>query len=166
MTREEFGKGWLLLTTQPWGKAYRTQDQAPRGTEPTPGEVQLAWYYKCLTFCNPYVWLAVCETHAKGERWPSVDELKTTIAQNTPAKKTFLLQPPGWNEAPEPLARVMQYATQHAKTIKESTVAVLPGWLASHASHVDYADARLFLESAQGNFGVKTRTRGDVRVPT
>ena len=166
MTKEEFGKGWLLLTTQPWGKAYRMQEQATRGTEPTPGEVQVAWYYKCLSFCNGFVWEAVCASYAQGGHWPSIDELKTTIGQNTPVKKTFLLQPPGWHEAPEPLALVMQYAKQHAKTVKEATLAVLPGWLDAHASHVDYADARLFLESAQGNFGVTTKKRGDVRVAT
>ena len=166
MTRDEFGRGWLLLTTQPWGRAYRTQTMTLVGTEPTPGEVQLAWYYKCLSFCNGFVWEAVCASYAQGAHWPSIDELKTTIGQNTPARKTFLLQPPGWHEAPAPLAMVMQDATQRAQTIRESTLAVLSGWLAEHASHADYADARLFLESAQGNFGVTKGTRGDVRVTT
>ena len=159
MTREEFGKGWLLLTTQPWGKAYRTQEQAQEGTEPAPGEVQLAWYYKSLAFCNPFVWLATCEMYAKGTHWPSVDELRTTIRQNSPAPSTkrLPLQDPAWNEAPEPLALVMREATRQAITIMDAAMAVLPGWLQAHPSHRDYADSRLFLESAQGNFGVIRR---------
>ena len=166
MDRLEFYKGWLLLTSQPWGKAYRVQDHSLPGTEPTPGEVQQEFYYQRLSYANAFVWEAICANYAQGNHWPSIEELKLTITHNSPEPKKaqLTLKSPQWNEAPEPLALVMQYAKQHAKTIKEATLAVLPGWLNEHPSHAEYADARLFLESAQGNFGVQVRKRGNVTV--
>ena len=68
MERAEFLQGWLLLTTQPWGKPYRTQLQSDPGTEPSPPEIQAELYWRGVERINPYVWLAVCEAAASDMR--------------------------------------------------------------------------------------------------
>jgi cytochrome c556 len=37
-------------------------------------------YYKHVCRANPAVWRSVCEYHAQGEKWPSLHELKTSLA--------------------------------------------------------------------------------------
>lgn len=76
MTREEFLKGWIFLTTQPWGKRYAGTDAAAM--------VQSELYYKKFGGTNPFVWQGCCEVYAAGDHWPSMDEMRTTIANNTP----------------------------------------------------------------------------------
>lgn len=74
MTKSDFLKGWTLLTTQPWGKAYR-------GTTPE-ATIQVEFYYKHVSRANPKVWVKVCEQAATGERWPSMSELKAALQNN------------------------------------------------------------------------------------
>lgn len=76
MTREEFLKGWLFLTVQPWGKRYSGTDGAAM--------VQSELYYGKFKNTNPYVWQGCCEMLAEGNHWPPIDELKTTIKNNSP----------------------------------------------------------------------------------
>ena len=80
MTRPDFLSGYLLLTTQPWGKAYRTV-AVPEG-EPNPAEIQLEFYYQALERYAAEAWLAACTIHATGDHWPSVDAIKLTLKQH------------------------------------------------------------------------------------
>ena len=83
MTRADFVRGWLLLTAQPWGKAYRSTPQLTTG-EPTPAEIQAEFYFKALATYQGHLWATACETYAKGDHWPSVDALKQTLRDLTP----------------------------------------------------------------------------------
>jgi len=83
MIREDFLRGYLLLTTQPWGKLYRTVSEKQNG-EPSPAEIQLELYYQVLGMTHATVWQQACAIHAMGNRWPSVDDLKITVQQHSP----------------------------------------------------------------------------------
>lgn len=73
MTKEQFARGWALLTVQPWGRAYRGLN--PEVT------IQSELYYKHVHKANPQVWLTVCESSASGDKWPSLSDLKTALTQ-------------------------------------------------------------------------------------
>lgn len=74
MTKEQFARGWAILTIQPWGKLYRGQ-----GPEAT---IQAELYYRHVDKADPTVWQAVCESAAtSGEKWPSLSDLKTALTQ-------------------------------------------------------------------------------------
>ena len=83
LTRPEFLKGWLFLTAQPWGKAYRSGATMPSG-EPDPASLQSEFYYRAVTQTVPSVWYAACQSAAQGEHWPSVDSLRQSIRNLTP----------------------------------------------------------------------------------
>lgn len=77
MTRQEFKAGWRLLILQPWGWRY---NQARDG-QPTPEAVaQFDLYYDALKAWHPDAWHAVARMYAEGEKWPSVGELRTSLA--------------------------------------------------------------------------------------
>lgn len=167
MERHEFLAGWLLLTTQPWGKPYRSTDASLPGHEPSPAEIQQELYWKALHLTNPFVWEAVCADFAAGDHWPSIGELKTSIHQNTRYDPQVLLaRHPTieWQDAPWPLQLVFNYQKQYHSTIKEAAFKVLPQWLDENPNHEDYADARLFLDKAKNNFGVSSKQRGNIRM--
>ena len=167
MERSEFLVGWLLLTTQPWGKTYRSTTSSLPGHEPNPAEIQQELYWKALQWVNPYIWEAVCEDFATGDHWPSIGELKTSIHHNTKQEPIGMLERNAtleWASAPWPLPIVFNYQKEAHSTLKEASLAVLPQWLAENAHHEDYADARLFLEKAQKNFGVQSKKRGNIRM--
>ncbi len=65
MTRQEFKAGWRLLLLQPWGWRY---NQARDG-QPTAEAVAQ---------------LAVARLYAEGKEWPSVAELRTSLALEQP----------------------------------------------------------------------------------
>ena len=77
MTQPEFMRGWIILTSQPWGKPYRTQGEAG---QIDPGDVQLELYFERVKACDGIAWARACKEHAAGERWPSLDQLMTTMA--------------------------------------------------------------------------------------
>lgn len=82
MSREDFLKGWMCLVVQPWGKRYA-------GTT-AEAMVQSELYYKKFSTLNPYIWQGICETLAESDHWPTIDELRLTIRNNTaptPARK-------------------------------------------------------------------------------
>lgn len=83
MTREEFAKGWVFLTVQPWGKRYAGTDGAAM--------VQSELYYKKFCHTNAYVWQGCCEIFAEGDHWPSIEQFRQTIRNNTPQIKPFCL---------------------------------------------------------------------------
>lgn len=85
MNRPEFGKGWMLLTTQPWGKQYRVMEMVTG--EPTPAMIQMEFYYRAFCNFNVEAWLKACEFYATGEHWPSVDTLRKTVADFMPVKQ-------------------------------------------------------------------------------
>ena len=75
LTRPEFLKGWLFLTAQPWGKAYRSGTIMSSG-EPDPASLQSEFYYRAFTQTTPDIWYKACQTAAQGEHWPSIDTLR------------------------------------------------------------------------------------------
>jgi len=78
MTLKEFTQDWMLLTAQPWGKAYRVEPTTSTG-EPSPGEIQSEFYFQTVRAYHGEAWKKACLEHAKGERWPSLDALTTTM---------------------------------------------------------------------------------------
>ena len=98
MTRPEFLRGYMLLTTQPWGKAYRTGQQE-LGGEPSPADLQVEFYYQALEKYDAEAWQKACEVHATGDHWPSVDALKLTLKQHMP--KRTALPGPGYGSRSE-----------------------------------------------------------------
>lgn len=156
MDYEEFYRGWLLLIAQPWGKQYQDR-QGMTDEQRMTVRIQQELYYKRLAHCNPYLWESIAESYAAGDHWPTIDELKRTIAQNSPQPTQEQLVEPDWKSAPEPLAIVMAHHKRESVTIREAALAVLPGWLQKNPSHSDAEDARLFLASAESFFGIKQK---------
>jgi len=118
MTREEFAKGWVFLTVQPWGKRYAGTDGA--------ANIQSELYYKRFAYVNPYVWQGCCEVYASGDHWPSMDELRLAIANNTPMPKA-LAAPGGqlvtmaeaFSDAPHLRARLEKMLGRSLDEVKE-----------------------------------------------
>lgn len=159
MTKPQFMTGWMLLTAQPWGKAYRTN--TPEAT------IQLELYYKHVGRANHHVWQAVCEYHAQGERWPSLTELKTSLTNNggyAHPDQSALPQYFAYTEAPWPLHALWTYQHEHGCTMKDAALAVLPVWIKENPHREDYIGASELLEKAKDNFGIK-RQRGNVTAP-
>lgn len=84
MTRLEFAKGWLFLTAQPWGKAYRSTGQTTVGGEPSPADLQAEFYYKTFGGIDAAIWIRACQIQATGESWPSVATLRQCLRDLTP----------------------------------------------------------------------------------
>lgn len=150
MSWDQFVKGWMFLTSQPWGRQYRNDQPEAK--------IQIELYYKAIRFVNPYIWEAVCEAHASGERWPSITELR----QACNATAGFKAEQPKfgrtkveWSEAPEPIALVMAHANNKNVTIKEAAIMVLPTWISKHPRHEDVERAAHLLQQAKENFGVR-----------
>jgi hypothetical protein len=157
MTESEFQTGWDFLIAQPWGKPYREGAMA---------KIQLTLYWKQLKTNDPYVWQAVAEYAATGDHWPSLGELKQSIHLNstrTPEGICARNATIPFQDAPWPLQICWTYQAQHHCTLKEAALTMLPAWLAENPHHEDYADARLFLEKAQQNFGLPLRKEGNIR---
>lgn len=94
MTRPDFIRGWLLLTTQPWGKAYRAM--AIVTGEPSPAEIQAEFYYSKVRGSAAHAWLRACEHYATGAQWPSLDDLLRTMATiKSEALQLAAPSPPG-----------------------------------------------------------------------
>lgn len=158
MTREQFLVGWLMLTSQPWGKPYRDNSQE--------AQIQLELYWRGVCRTNPYVWQAVCEASASGERWPSLGELKASIHNNSKTEPAGLLERNAtleWQGAPIPISLMFDYQHSHHCTLKEAAFKILPEWLADNPHHEDYVEAAQFLEKAKSNFGVTAKRRGNLR---
>lgn len=157
MTKEQFGVGWLILTAQPWGRYYRGNS-----VEAT---IQLELYYKHVDKANAVVWQAVCEYHAQGDHWPSLNELKQSLVNNGGYVERNTLALPSkfrFEEAPWPLKACWTYQQQHECSLKESVLAVLPVWIKDNPNHEDFVEASQFLEKAKANFGM-TAQAGNVR---
>lgn len=79
MNRQEFLRGWLLLTAQPWGRTYRSENTNPLNSEPSPAKIQCELYYKALAYAYVPAWLEVAELLAAGNQWPSIHECKEAL---------------------------------------------------------------------------------------
>ncbi len=162
MTKEQFARGWAILTIQPWGKLYRGQ-----GPEAT---IQAELYYRHVDKANPVVWQAVCESAAMGERWPSLSDLKSALQVNggyrqEGQKAIAVLTGLQWESAPWPLKSCFTYQKEHDCTLREAARTVLPVWLKDNPTHEDATAVKLLLRQAQQYFGMARRAGGDVRVP-
>lgn len=78
MNRPEFLRGWLLLTSQPFGRSYRSDIVTGVG-EPSPAKIQAELYYKNLNYAYPPAWVEVAELLASGDHWPSLTECKEAL---------------------------------------------------------------------------------------
>ena len=78
MNRPEFLRGWLLLTSQPFGRSYRS-DIVSGSAEPSPAKIQAELYYKNLHTAYPPAWVEVAELLASGDHWPSLSECKEAL---------------------------------------------------------------------------------------
>jgi len=103
MTKPEFLRGYLLLTTQPWGKAYRTMSMALDG-EPTPAELQVEFYWKQFENYEAAGWKLTCESFATGDHWPSIDQLKLALKQYVPVQQAIEGPKPEYVSMSEALA--------------------------------------------------------------
>ena len=162
MTVQEFARGWALLTAQPWGRTYR--GNAPEAV------IQSELYFKHVNRANPIVWQAVCESHAQGERWPTLSELKASLQANGGYQQVGQKQLEGplgfaWDEAPWPLKATWTYQKEHDCGLREAALAVIPVWLKENLGHEDYHHAQRFLKQAQEYFGVRHPGKGNLRVP-
>ena len=99
MTREQFVLGYMLLTTQPWGKAYRAGQQT-LGEEPSAADIQVEFYYQALGNYDAVAWQKACQIHATGDHWPSIDALKLTLKQQI-VKPVALPAPSHWIDKDE-----------------------------------------------------------------
>ena len=98
MNRPEFLRGWLLLTAQPWGRTYRSDNTNPLNSEPSPAKIQAELYYKALAYAYVPAWLEVAELLAAGEKWPSITECKEAIrhAKAKPNIPVIEIHETGW----------------------------------------------------------------------
>ncbi len=99
MTKPEFLRGYLVLTTQPWGRTYRTMSM-PLDGEPSPAEIQIEFYFQQLQHSEAGAWSVTCEKFAVSDHWPSVEELKLSLKHYRPIRVAL--------PAPEP-----QYMSMH-----------------------------------------------------
>lgn len=77
MTHAEFAKGWTLLITQTWGWRYRGMtDQGQPNDE---SATQLEFYYREIRWAQGAAWMDVAMRFARGEKWPSVNELQLAL---------------------------------------------------------------------------------------
>lgn len=79
LTRPEFLRGWLLLTSQPWGRTYRSEIGAVASAEPSPAKIQAELYYKALHQQSAAAWIEACETLAAGDHWPNLGEVREAL---------------------------------------------------------------------------------------
>ena len=98
MNRQEFLRGWLLLTAQPWGRTYRSDNTNPLNSEPSPAKIQAELYYKALAYAYVPAWLEVAELLAAGEKWPSITECKEALrhAKAKPNIPVIEIHETGW----------------------------------------------------------------------
>ena len=161
MTKQDFLKGYALLTIQPWGKLYRGN-----GPEAT---IQMELYYRKVNTANTIVWQAVCEAHATGERWPSLSDLKTALQANGGYKSALLAlehdRAGQWQDAPEPLDACFAYRHEHDCSLKDAYLAILPVWIAQNPHHAEIERAELLLSRTKANFGMPLNKAGNVRAP-
>lgn len=74
MTKQEFMQGWKLLVLQPFGLRF---NQLGKDGKPTADALaQLDFYYESLKWADAQAWLKVAVLFARGEKWPSVNELR------------------------------------------------------------------------------------------
>lgn len=159
MDYEQFYRGWLALIAQPWGQRYQDRSGLTDEQRATI-RIQQELYFKRLSYCNPYLWEAVCEGFSAGDHWPSIDEIKQAIRANQPEeKKPDALLDPNWSLAPEPIALTKAYSQRESVSMRDAALVVLPEWIKANPEHSDAADARAFLQSAKGYFGMPRRKR-------
>lgn len=73
MTREEFTKGWALLTAQPWGRRYNGKENISES------ELQFKLYYSRVASYSAAAWLKVSVAYASADKWPPLNELLNSL---------------------------------------------------------------------------------------
>jgi len=98
MTREEFMKGWSMLVMQPWGWRYNKvgNDSRPVGD----ALLQLDLYFESLKWADARAWWKVAVLFARGEKWPSVNELRDGLRSVNGDFVKSLQQQPEYVEMP------------------------------------------------------------------
>ena len=107
MTQAEFVQGWKLLIIQPWGWRYNQMDQNGQPTSAT--KQQMEFYFDKLKWAHPEAWLEVVDLFARGDKWPSVDELTQTLRQVNSKYARDLQKPePRWEPMPDEVRAQLQ----------------------------------------------------------
>jgi hypothetical protein len=96
--------------------------------EPSPAEIQSEFYYLHFSSVPSHLWFAACQLQATGDHWPSVDALKQTIRELTPAP---LAKPNVWG--PEFITKD-EFGQNLLETIK--TISGIHTLLKQHAAAV------------------------------
>jgi hypothetical protein len=140
MKREEFLKPYLLLVNQPWGRRYLLN---------TPeGQAEAELYFRHLSMAHPVIWARVCEHYASGDKWPSLDELRTTIVHNTPPPRLPPLSGPPVPADYLPRRLVMAWV-RGQNSLRQSILEEVPRFLAdTPRADPDYARAEVLLAMA------------------
>ena len=77
-----FAKGWKLLLLQPWGWRYRGLVEDPQTKKliaSAEADTQMHFYYRELKWAQSEAWMDVALRFARGEKWPSVNELQLAL---------------------------------------------------------------------------------------
>lgn len=98
MTQAEFAKGWKLLILQPWGWRYRSLTE--QGAPSEESRTQMEFYYDKLKFGHPDAWMKVAGSYAEGEKWPSVESLRSSLSHANNRYMPSLPPPSGGFEPP------------------------------------------------------------------
>ncbi len=107
MSQAEFARGWKLLIIQPWGWRYNQMDQSGQPT--SAAMKQMEFYYDKLKWAQAAAWLAVVDLFARGDKWPSVDDLTQALRQANSKFVRALPKPePRWEPMPDEVRAQLQ----------------------------------------------------------
>lgn len=77
MTKSEFMAGWRLLVLQPWGRLYNKVGDTGYPTGDAVAQFDL--YYDGLKWGHPCAWEKVARQYGGGSKWPSLEDLITSL---------------------------------------------------------------------------------------
>jgi hypothetical protein len=106
MKRDEFLKGWSLLVMQPWGYRYNKVDT--NGRPVGDGLMQLNLYFESLKWADAQAWLKVTVLFARGEKWPSVNELRDGLRNVNGGFVKALSNHPEYCEMPDEVRAMIE----------------------------------------------------------
>jgi len=124
--------------------------------------VQADLYYRKFQRVNPFVWHAVCDLFAEGDHWPSIDELKWAVRENSHEPERPALEGPLPKED-DLIAQLFRYCQSHDVSMYGAALDVIPPWLEAHPEEPDRDRAERFLAQAQDAVAKDPTARDGVR---
>jgi hypothetical protein len=122
VTEAEFDGGWAFLLAQPFAYLYQ-RDAAAEA-------VQRRLYFEKLRRSDGAAWLKVATNFACGSKWPSLDEIQSSLRNAQPKPRQIEDQRP--HEQPEVIGKIVEYAKTSGSGFIVAMRAVLPGWIEAH----------------------------------